>query len=138
VEADWAQRRIVFSELNSNFRASGQRLPKAGVTGTLSGAATFDALTEGLQLQLTGTVADSRITARLGLAGFAAPVYTFAINVDQLDMDRYTTGASAQLDKPSTIGLSSFADLPATGTLEIGELKTGGVKARNVKLVLNP
>jgi AsmA protein len=136
MEADWLQRRLVFSELKSNFRASGQRLPKAGVTGTVSGSAAFDALAEGLQLQLSGTVADSRISARLGLANFAMPVYTVAINVDQLDMDRYATGAPAQLDKPSTIGLSSFADLPVTGTVDIGELKAGGVKARNVKLVL--
>jgi hypothetical protein len=93
-------------------------------------------LAEGLQLQLSGTVADSRISARLELANFAMPVYTVAINVDQLDMDRYATGAPAQLDKPSTIGLSSFADLPVTGTVDIGELKAGGVKARNVKLAL--
>jgi hypothetical protein len=138
MEVDLTRRHLVFSDLKSNFRAEGQRLPKGGVTGALSGLATFDALKEGLQLQLTGRVAESRIKAQLSLAGFAAPVYTFAVDLDQLDMDRYTTSAPAQPDKSASLELSSLANLPASGTVQIGELKTGGVKARNVTLVLKP
>jgi hypothetical protein len=51
-------------------------------------------------------------------------------------MDRYTMGVPAQSGKPSTFELASFADVRAAGTVHIGELKAGDVRARDVKLVM--
>ena len=41
-------------------------------------------------------VAESRVKLQLAAAGFASPVYTFAVDVDQLDLDRYAGGEAAR------------------------------------------
>jgi AsmA protein len=140
LEAALPTRALHLKEVDATFTAHGPRLPRGGVSGALKGEAQLDATREGVHARLAGKVADSRVKIRLAAAGFASPVYTFAVDVDQLDLDRYV-GGNAAGRKPSSAAraqhlLEPLEGLPATGALTIGVLKGTGVKATNVRLAL--
>jgi AsmA protein len=138
MEGNVSARRVVFDGFKANFSATGEPLPKTGISGAVSGIARINGVNEDIKLELAGKVAESRVKAQFAAAGFAAPVYTFAIELDQLDLDRYTTAAAVPQGKTGGIDLTPLEMLPANGTLQIGTLKSAGVKATNVKLVLRP
>ncbi|MDP3819048.1 MAG: AsmA family protein [Methylotenera sp.] len=106
------------SGLNVNIKADGERL----------------ALT-GLDVKLD----DSRIKGSIGISNFAKPLYTFDIDIDQLDVDKYVSTSSAPdnskaSDKP--LDLSTLKALNADGSLRIGNLKYGKTKASNIRIDL--
>ena len=100
---------------------------------------------DGEKLALNGLhvkLDDSTIKGHLGISQFAHPLYTFNIDIDQLDVDKYlktdTTAASkepaASSDKP--LDLSALKALNADGSLRIGSLKYGKTKASNIRIDL--
>ncbi len=107
---------------------------------------------DGDKLALNGLdvkVDDSHIKGNVGIRNFAKPVYTFDLDVDQVDLDRYAkTEAPAKkenTDKP--LDLSALKALNADGSIRVGSLKYGKTKASNIninlkadgeKLSLNP
>ncbi len=108
------------SGLNVAIKADGERL-------TLSG----------LNVKLD----DSQIKGNLAISQFAKPLYTFDIDIDKLDVDRYvsantgaTPAASKTSDKP--LDLSALKALNADGSLRIGSLKYGKTKASNIRIDL--
>lgn len=109
------------SGLNVNVKADGEKL-------TLSG----------LNVKLD----DSKIKGNLGISHFAKPLYTFDIDIDQVDVDKYVSAKSAgsalaeskASDKP--LDLSALKALNANGSLHIGNLKYGKTKASNVRIDL--
>lgn len=142
LDAQIAARTLMLSGMSADFSATGPRLPGKGVAGAVHGDARLDLAREGVQLDLTGKVARSRVKARLTSAGFASPVYTFAIDVDRLDLDRYLGGgARSRASREAALGgrinlLAPLANLPATGSLDVGVLTVAGTQARNVRLML--
>jgi AsmA protein len=133
-------RTLNLTAVEAAFTVRGPRLPGNGLAGALKGAATLDAAKEGVQVRLAGKVADSRVKMQLAATGFASPVYTFAVDVDRLDLDRYA-GSGGTTRKPSSPAqaqelLEPLEALPASGTLTIGVLKAGGMEASKVKLGL--
>lgn len=116
------------SGLNVGVKADGQKL-------TLSG--------------LNVKVDDSQIKGNLGISQFAKPLYTFDLDIDQVDVDRYiaadTSAKKESSDKP--LDLSALKALNANGSIRVGNLKYGKTKASNIninlkadgeKLSLNP
>lgn len=99
---------------------------------------------DGAKLALTGLNVkfdDSQIKGDLGISQFAKPLYTFDIDIDQLDVDKYASTASdskaseaKSSDKPAD--LSALKALNADGSLRIGSLKYGKTKASNVRIDL--
>jgi AsmA protein len=136
-------RELALERIDATFTVLGPRLSRKGVTGTLNGVARVDAAKEGVQTRLSGKVGESNVKARLSAAGFAAPIYTFTVDIDELDLTRYIaadTAAQGKAARPSPSPgeslLRLFADLPATGTLTVGVLKSADARAGNVRLVL--
>jgi len=121
------------SGLNVGIKADGEKL-------TLSG--------------LNVKVDDSQIKGSLGISHFAKPLYTFDLDVDNVDVDKYTTKTSSAGDANAkkeasnkSLDLSALKALNANGSIHIGNLKYGKTKAANVninlkangeKLSLNP
>ena len=116
------------SGLNIGIKADGQKL-------TLSG--------------LNVKVDNSQIKGSLGISQFAKPLYTFDLDIDQVDVDQYVvadTGAKKEAsNKP--LDLSALKALNANGSIRVGSLKYGKTKASNIninlkadgqKLSLNP
>jgi AsmA protein len=136
-------RELALGRIDATFSVLGPRLPRKGVIGTVRGEARVNAAKEAVQTTLSGKVGESNVKARLSAAGFAAPVYTFAVEIDELDLNRYIAADTAGKSKPArpaaTAGeslLRPLVDLPATGTVTVGVLKSADVKADNVRLVL--
>ncbi len=107
---------------------------------------------DGEKLSLSGLdvkVDDSRIKGSVGISHFAKPLYTFDLDVDQVDLDRYasTDAAPKQETSNKALDLSALKALNADGAIRIGKLKYGKTNASNIninlkadgeKLSLNP
>ncbi len=92
-----------------------------------------------------GKLDESSFDARLGMASFSPAAYTFDIDIDRIDADRYLgkskqagappsksgTGNKAAAEQP--IDLSGLRDLRATGSVQIGALKVNNIKATSVR-----
>jgi uncharacterized protein involved in outer membrane biogenesis len=104
---------------------------------------------DGQKLSLTGLdvkVDDSRIKGNFAISQFSKPLYTFDIDVDQVDLDRYaaaSTPSSAKETKPANnapskpLDLSALKALNADGSIRVGQLKYGKTKASNINIKLN-
>lgn len=106
-----------------------------------------------VDLNLAGSIDDSRFDARLALTNFAAPAWRFDVSVDRLDLDRYRKPAAAPAAAPSApaadkpLDLSALQALNGSGSLKVGALQASGLKLRALRadlkagggqLVLNP
>ena len=97
---------------------------------------------DGEKLALNGInvkVDDSQIKGSIGISQFAKPLYTFNLDIDQLDMDKYVVSTSAAADKKASdkpVDLSALKALNADGSLRIGNLKYGKTKASNIRIDL--
>lgn len=104
--------------LNVNIKADGEKL-----------------LLSGLNVK----VDDSQIKGLVGISQFTKPLYTFNLDIDQLDVDKYVTASSTSADKNHTdkpIDLTVLKALNADGSLRIGKLKYGKTKASNIRIDL--
>ena len=100
---------------------------------------------DGDKLVLSGLnvkVDDSQIKGNLGISNFAKPLYTFDLDIDQVNVDRYvaatpTKPASTQKDLPNKpLDLSALKAINADGNIRIGQIKYGKTNAINVNIKL--
>ncbi|MGQ0443310.1 MAG: AsmA family protein, partial [Methylophilaceae bacterium] len=84
-------------------------------------------------------VDDSQIKGNLGISHFAKPLYTFDIDIDQVNLDQYASSSKAPAESKTAdkaLDLSALKALNADGSLRIGYLKYGNTKASNVRIDL--
>lgn len=106
------------SGLNVNIKADGEKLALTGINVKLD---------------------DSRIKGSVGISHFAKPLYTFDIDIDQIDVDKYVSDSSKPADSKASdkpLDLSALKALNADGSLRIGNLKYGKTKASNIRIDL--
>jgi uncharacterized protein involved in outer membrane biogenesis len=95
---------------------------------------------DGDKLALSGLnvkVDDSQIKGNIGISHFAKPLYTFDLDVDNVDFDKYTSPAPAKTEPAKPLDLSALKAINADGSIRIGNLKYGKTKASNVNIKLN-
>jgi len=137
VSGNFQTQQLNLPQLTVNISASGPDLPGNSVTGNLAGSASINGAKQQVQANLAGKVFDSTIKAQVGVNGFAPPGLNFDVDIDQLDLDKFTAGGGAKpaaggAEKP--IDLSALRALRASGRIRIGTLKASNVKASNVRL----
>jgi len=114
------------SGLNVGIKADGQKLAL-----------------QGLDVKLD----DTRIQGNVGVSQFSKPLYTFDLNIDKLDLNRYlpATEAKAGDSKPAEktadkgeqpIDLSALKALNAQGNIRVGWLRYGKTEAKNLNIGL--
>lgn len=81
-------------------------------------------------------VDDSNINASLAVSRFDAPLYSFNVNIDKLDADRYLTKSEAKASGDTPLDLSALKTLNAAGEAKLGWLKLANVKTSNVHIGL--
>jgi AsmA protein len=84
-------------------------------------------------------VDDSQIRASLGITRFEKPIFSFNVDVDRLDADRYVTKSdqpAAKSGGDTPIDLSALKTLNASGEAKLGWLKIANIKTTNVRLNL--
>lgn len=141
-------------QLKTSLSVTGAGLPGQGISGELAGSASTDLAKDNLRLDLSGTLAGSKLKARLGIAGFGPSAYTFDIDLDQLDVDRLMP-AAAPADKSGggqpaaaatatpaaatarPFDLSALKSLRADGNVRIGALTVNNLKLQNLRAGLN-
>jgi len=105
----------------------------------------LDIKADGQKLALRGLnlkVDDSQIQGNFSISQFSKPLYTFDLDIDQLDVDRYVDNSNRAdnsadkkgRDKP--LDLTALKALNADGSLRIGKLKYGKTKASNIRIDL--
>lgn len=92
---------------------------------------------------LKGKLDQSSFDAKLGLAAFSPAAYTFDINIDKLDLDRYKRKqATSAAPVPATpageqpMEFGALQTLRANGSMRIGALKVANIKSTNVRVDL--
>jgi AsmA protein len=114
------------SGLNVGIKADGQKLAL-----------------QGLDVKLD----DTRIQGNVGVSQFSKPLYTFDLNIDKLDLNRYLpasetkAGDSKATEKTAdkgdqVIDLSALKALNAQGNIRVGWLKYGKTEAKNLNIGL--
>lgn len=124
------------SQLAANFDISNPKMPKGGTKIALTGDAKVDLTQQQVAANVQTKLDDSTIQAKLGMNQFTDPRYTFDVNIDQLDVDRYLPPKSktAQAEPESPIDLSALKSLQANGSIKIGTLKVANIQSSNVRL----
>ncbi len=97
---------------------------------------------DGNKLALSGLnvkIDDSQIKGNVGISNFAKPLYTFDLDIDQVDVDRYakSDAPAAKAEPAKPLDLSALKALNADGSIRVGSLKYGKTKASNVNIKLN-
>jgi AsmA protein len=138
--------RVELPNLKADLNIKNPKLPKSPIEATITGTATMDFAKEIASLVFKTRVDESTIDGRVGLAKFTPPAYTFDINVDKLDADRYLPKGNGKTpaSKPAPgsggkageqpLDFSALKGLNANGSLKIGQLKAANVKASNVRI----
>jgi AsmA protein len=106
------------SGLNVNIKADGEKFALTGLNVKLD---------------------DSQIKGNLGISHFSKPLYTFDLDIDQLEVDKYLTASPAPKEAKTgneIIDISALKALNADGSLRIGSFKYGKTKASNVRIDL--
>lgn len=136
-----AGQRLELPKLAATVNVSNPKLPKSPIDATITGAFLVDAAKQTAALTFATKFDESTINGRAGLARFTPPSYTFEVNVDKLDADRYLPKTDAK-GKPGPkakqpeqpFDLAALKELNASGSIRIGSLKVAEVKASNVRL----
>jgi AsmA protein len=143
-------------QLNADITMTGPDLPNQKVQIPIAGNLKADLEKQTMNADLTSKFDESNIQAKLGLAKFSPPSYLFDVNVDKINLDRYTgdekkaaatpkpapptegkapdkPAPSAQKPEDTPVDLSFLKGLNANGKLAFGALQVKGLKLANVK-----
>jgi len=111
----------------------------------LSGDVRADLAKESVSAELTAKFDETTVKGKASMAKFAAPHYTFDVDVDRLNLDRYLVaspkakpapGANAKVDVDVPVDLSGLKGLRADGKLAVGALQLQGLKLAELKAQL--
>src|SRR5918911_770844 len=149
---------LAIPHINADVTITGPDLPQKTVKIPITGSARADLEKQTANADLNAKFDESTIQAKLGLAKFSPPAYQFDLNVDKLNLDRYTkqpekkpvsapteegkappasapqpapTAQKEEQDKP--VDLSALKGLNAHGRLQVGALQANGLKLANLK-----
>ena len=111
----------------------------------LSGDVRADVAKENVSAELTAKFDDTTLKAKGAMAGFDAPRYSFDLDVDRINLDRYLVaspnakpapGANAKVDVDVPVDLGVLKGLHAAGELAVGALQVQGLKLTEMKAQL--
>ena len=145
---------LVIPQLAADLTMNDPSLPQKSVKIPITGSLKADLEKQTANADLSAKFDESNIQAKLGLVKFSPPAYQFDINVDRLNLDRYTqpekkpvsapqAPAEKGAEKPAPapqkqaedtpVDLSALKGLNANGRLQFGALQVKGLKLANVK-----
>ena len=127
--------KIELAKITATVNVNNPKLPKNPIDATLNGSALVDLAKQNASLAFATKLDDSNIDGKAGLSKFTPPFYTFDINIDQLDLDRYLPKSDPKQKSPEQpLDLAALKGLNANGSIKIGSLKVANVKAANVRV----
>jgi AsmA protein len=153
-QADAAYRLNFFSPLAADLDAQVFKLPQiAGdleithpalairpLLLVLAGSLEADAVKPLVSVSLNARSEPSHLKAQIQITRFSPPAIGFALDLDQLNADKYLPPAKAQAAQPAApaapkpLDFSFLNTLDLNGTLKVGALQYAGIKASNLRL----
>jgi AsmA protein len=146
---------LAIPQLSADITMIGDDLPNKRVQIPITGSLKADLEKQTANADLAAKFDESNIQAKLGLAKFTPPSYLFDINVDRINLDRYTgeeqkpkpaatptEGKAPEKPAPpqtqkkeedSPVDLSFLKGLNANGRVQFGALQVKGLKLANLK-----
>jgi AsmA protein len=147
---------LVIPQLAADVSMTDPSLPQKSVKIPITGSLKADLEKQTANADLAAKFDESNIQAKLGLAKFSPPAYQFDINVDRLNLDRYSQAEKKAVATPQApsekgaekpapapapqkqaedtpVDLSALKGLNANGRLQFGALQVKGLKLANVK-----
>jgi AsmA protein len=128
---------------NLDLKVSGSGAGQKALALAVAGALSADLAKESVSGDLNTKFDESTIKAKFGLVKFSAPAYTFDVDIDKLNVDRYMPQDPAKPEpkaapKPGAQGetpvdLSALKGLNASGKLHVGALQVRGLKLADVR-----
>jgi len=128
------------NKLNANLTLADGKSARAPMTLNITGGARANIPKQSASVDFSTKFDESTVTGKAGLSHFSPPSYVFDVNVDKLDVDRYTgskkpEGQSAAGSKPEqALDFSALKTLQANGSVKIGALKVANLKVQNLRL----
>jgi len=121
-------------------------LPMKSVSVPLNGTLQANLEKETLQADLTSRFDETNLKAKLGLAKFSPPFYTFDVDADRLNLDRYLgkpaaggggkgasgTGGGGAGGTDPKVDLSGLKGISAKGRVRVGALQVENAKLADV------
>ncbi len=144
--------KFAFDPENKRFRLDPLSLDLKGAAAgmnpvalNVTGAAQADLQKQTASLDFSTRFDESTVTGKAGLTRFSPPSFQFDVNVDKLDVDRYTgpkkSGGEGAAAGKGTAGspeqpldFSALKTLQGNGSVKIGALKVANLKSQNVRL----
>ncbi|HEY3074754.1 MAG TPA: AsmA family protein [Burkholderiales bacterium] len=148
---------LTIPQLAADLTLNDPSLPQKNVKIPITGSLKADLEKQTANAELSAKFDESNIQAKLGLAKFSPPAYQFDVNVDKLNLDRYTkqpekkpvsapteegkapapasqpAPTAQKKDEDTPLDLSFLKGLNANGRLQVGSLQASGLKLANVK-----
>jgi AsmA protein len=90
---------------------------------------------DSIGLEFTAKLDASNIKGKLGMARTAQPSYSFGLDIDLLNLDRYLAASENKPDD-AAVDLSGLKGLNAQGQLQVGALQVQGLKLSKLKAQL--
>jgi AsmA protein len=146
---------LVIPQLTADVAVNDPSLPQKSIKIPITGSLKADLEKQTVNADLSAKFDESNIQAKLGLAKFSPPAYQFDINVDRLNLDRYSQPEKKPVSAPQAptekgagkpsapaaqkqaedtpVDLSALKGLNASGRLQVGALQVKGLKLANLK-----
>src|SRR3989442_1685983 len=147
---------LVIPQLAADLTMNDPSLPHKTVNIPITCSLKADLEKQTANADLMSKFDESNIQAKLGVVKFSPPAYQFDVNVDKLNLDRYTKqpekkpvsapteegkapapGSPAptaqKKDEDTPLDLSFLKGLNANGRLQVGSLQASGLKLANLK-----
>ncbi|KPK07742.1 MAG: hypothetical protein AMJ64_05760 [Betaproteobacteria bacterium SG8_39] len=138
---------LKIASLTAQLNLSDPGLPMKTLSVPLKGTVQANLEKESLQADLTAKFDETNLKAKLGLAKFSPPSYTFDIDADRLNLDRYlgkpaaggggqgggaSTGGGGGAAADPKVDLSGLKGLEASGRVHVGALQVQNAKLSDV------
>lgn len=140
LHADLSAQTLAFDKIEGRVELRHPRLAVQALALPLRGSLRADLARQRAAVELAGELDASTLAARIDAARYVPPTASFVVDIDRLELDRYLRPSR---DDKSATAADTGRQAPGTarnvdlrGTLNIGELKAAGVKARKLRLAV--
>jgi AsmA protein len=122
--------KLQFSAIALNFSATHPML-SGELTASATGSMQADFAEQNANLDLKAKIDDSEINGKLAVKDFNHPAYTFELNTNLIDLDRYVAAGwiKRYQDDAMQLDLGGIKSLTLSGRLRANEFKAAKLKA---------
>ncbi len=132
--ADLGAQTVELPAFTGELSVASPRLPMRRLKLPLSGGLRVDLGRQTAAGRVAAQIDESQARASFAIARFSPLRLTFELDVDRLDLDRYLPAKPGGEPSGPALAPALLQGLNASGTVRIGELKTGELTARNLRL----